>query len=77
MVERVAAIVEQWLDPFDSISRAVRARRVQDAFVAGLLSQTAAASRMREITSRDKGGWLYKSLKKLGSHPPTDSDSSA
>ncbi|MEM7448127.1 MAG: hypothetical protein AAF355_07795 [Myxococcota bacterium] len=71
IVERIMAVAEQWLDPLDSIARAVRARRVQEAFVYGTLSQTGAAARMREITSRDKGGWLYKAIKSISARKET------
>lgn len=66
-MERACNAIERWVDPLDSIHRAWAARRVQNTLALGCISQGRAAEKMRAITSRDKGGWLYKTFRKLDS----------
>lgn len=64
VIDRVLLLVERWLDPFDAILRRRRAQRVGLALRRAQVGHNRAAALMREITSRDKGGWLVKWWKK-------------
>ena len=63
--EVLTNVLEQLLDPLAARQRAGRARRIQEALVAGRISHSAAAREMLELTQQQKGGWLTGSRQGL------------
>lgn len=58
--EKVFGKAEKWIDSFDSMARHYRAGRIMKELKAARLGHVRAAELMRDITKRDKGGWLAK-----------------
>lgn len=53
-------LLERVLEPLESVRRRARARALNEALVAGLLSQDQAAEALRLLNKEQKGGWLKK-----------------
>ncbi|MCA9581894.1 MAG: capsule biosynthesis protein CapB, partial [Myxococcales bacterium] len=58
--ERIAALVEPWIDMFDCLYRRRHAQRIRNDFLHQRIGHLKAAELMRDLTKRDKGGWLVK-----------------
>ena len=58
--EQILGQVERWVDHFDAPRRSKLAKSVIDELVAERCGHEQAARIMRELTIRDKGGWLAK-----------------
>ena len=64
--------MEGFLDPGDSVKRRKTADRVYKELVAERISSERAAEKLKELTQRQKGGWLlqaFESLRGLSSKP--------
>ncbi len=63
------SVVLGWVEPFidhlDAISRHKRAVRTMHELINGRIPQAVAVERLRELTARQKGGWLAKDLAAL------------
>ncbi len=63
------SVVLGWMEPFvdhlDAISRHKRAVRTMDELIAGRITQAVAVERLRDLTARQKGGWLAKDVTTL------------
>jgi poly-gamma-glutamate synthase PgsB/CapB len=64
--QSLLAAVERALDPFDAIWRRYRADRLMRLLAAGRISHPRMATEMRDITKRQKGGWLAKMTRTTG-----------
>jgi gamma-polyglutamate synthase len=60
---RVAAAMESWLDPLDSVRRRRRAEQLREDLIARRISHARAATEMRRLYERQKGGWLAEALR--------------
>lgn len=60
--ERLALAIEGFIDAGDAMRRRERANRLYDDLVDGRIAVDRAASELLELTQRQKGGWLYRSL---------------
>ena len=63
-LDRVAGVFEGMVDYLDSIRRYHQSKQVMADLVAKRISHGRAAIEMRHLVSRQKGGWLAKSLRK-------------
>ncbi|WP_427969091.1 HEAT repeat domain-containing protein [Altererythrobacter sp.] len=61
--ERLISITEDFLDAGDAVRRRRASDRIYKALIAEQVSLQRAASELKALTSRQKGGWLGKSLK--------------
>lgn len=61
---RVLNWVEPWLDHLDSIRRSRGAAKIMTALFAQRISQAKAAILLRDLVSRQKGGWLAKDVER-------------
>ncbi|HKO91313.1 MAG TPA: capsule biosynthesis protein CapB, partial [Polyangiaceae bacterium] len=64
---RVLGYVEAWVDHLDSARRSTFAGRVLVDLFAARVGHGRAALLLREVTARQKGGWLLKDLKRWAS----------
>ncbi|HWO13002.1 MAG TPA: HEAT repeat domain-containing protein [Polyangiaceae bacterium] len=62
---RVFKYVEAWVDHLDSARRSAFAGRVLVDLFAARIGHGRAALLLREVTARQKGGWLFKDFKKF------------
>jgi poly-gamma-glutamate synthase PgsB/CapB len=63
-LEILADKAEPWLDFIDSMARRRLAGRIQTDFIDRRVGHLGAADLMRDLTKRDKGGWLVKWVQK-------------
>ena len=61
---RVLGYVEAWVDHYDSARRSKFAARVLVDLFAARIGHGRAALLLREVTARQKGGWLLKDIKR-------------
>jgi hypothetical protein len=63
------SVVLGWVEPFvdhlDAMSRHKRAVRTMEELIAGRITQAVAVERLRDLTGRQKGGWLAKDVSAL------------
>ena len=64
LFSRFAGTVEAMVDHLDSASRSAKAGRVMEDLFAARVGHGKAALLLREITGRQKGGWLAKDIKR-------------
>jgi poly-gamma-glutamate synthase PgsB/CapB len=64
LFSRVAGFFEALIDHLDSASRSKKAAQVMDDLFAARVGHGKAALLLRDITGRQKGGWLAKDIKK-------------
>ncbi|MEY4547183.1 MAG: hypothetical protein RL685_3378 [Pseudomonadota bacterium] len=62
---RVLGYVEAWVDHLDSARRSKFAARVLVDLFAARIGHGRAALLLREVTARQKGGWLLKDIKRM------------
>jgi len=60
---RMLDMTEAFLDAGDAVRRRKASDRIYDALIAEQISSQRAAAELKKLTSRQKGGWLGKSLK--------------
>jgi hypothetical protein len=60
------SLVEAFVDPGDAVRRRRKSDKIYQALIAEQISSQRAAAELKELTSRQKGGWLAKSLKQSG-----------
>lgn len=60
---RFMDVAEAFLDAGDAVRRRKASDRIYDALIAEQISSQRAAAELKKLTSRQKGGWLGKSLK--------------
>ncbi|MEL7188479.1 MAG: hypothetical protein AAGK17_02915 [Pseudomonadota bacterium] len=63
VAEKLLGVVESFIDPSDAMTRRATSDKIYKALIAEQISLQKAAAELKEITSRQKGGWLSKSLK--------------
>lgn len=61
--DRFIALAEGFTDPGDAMNRRAKSDRIYKALIAEQISLQKAAAELKEITARQKGGWLAKSIK--------------
>ncbi len=61
------SLVEAFVDPGDAVRRRRRSEKIYQALIAEQISSQRAATELKELTSRQKGGWLSKSIKQRSS----------
>jgi len=61
---RILGYVEAWVDHLDSARRSKFAGRVLVDLFAARIGHGRAALLLREVTARQKGGWLLKDIKR-------------
>ena len=61
--DTVLAKMEGFIDPSDAVRRRRKADRVYKALIAEQISMQKAAAELKELTSRQKGGWLTSAVK--------------
>ncbi len=61
--DNVVATTEGFIDPSDAMRRRATSDKIYKALIAEQISLQKAAAQLKEITSRQKGGWLSKSIK--------------
>lgn len=62
LLDRVLTAVEAFLDAGDAVRRRRSADRIYKAMIAEQISSQRAATELKKLTSRQKGGWLTKAL---------------
>jgi hypothetical protein len=63
-LSRFAGTIEAFIDHLDSASRSAKAGRVMEDLFAARVGHGKAALLLRDITGRQKGGWLAKDIKR-------------
>ncbi|MBI4604495.1 MAG: hypothetical protein HY721_21240 [Planctomycetes bacterium] len=61
-VERLAALVESFLDAGDAVRRRKTANQIYEDLIAARISHDRAALELQELNVRQKGGWLLERL---------------
>ncbi len=64
--DRLIDLTEGFIDPSDAVRRRKTSDAIYKALIAEQISLQRAATELKEITSRQKGGWLSKSIKRRG-----------
>ncbi len=64
--DRLIDMAEGFIDPSDAVRRRRISDKIYKALIAEQVSLQRAAAELKEITSRQKGGWLSKSIKQRG-----------
>ncbi len=60
--DAMIASLEGFIDPSDAMNRRITSDKIYKALIAEQISLQKAAAELKTITSRQKGGWLVKSL---------------
>ncbi|MEL6876527.1 MAG: hypothetical protein AAGL68_00325 [Pseudomonadota bacterium] len=64
--DKLVDVAEGFIDPSDAVRRRATSDKIYKALIAEQISLQKAAAELKEITSRQKGGWLSKSIKRRG-----------
>ncbi len=63
MIDGLVTFAEGFIDPSDAVRRRNHSDKIYKALIAEQISLQRAAAELKEITARQKGGWLAKSIK--------------